>query len=255
MPPSKRTLLEARLGRRMQELGMSGFSQYCDHVLGGHSAEELVHMVDRVTTNKTDFFREPQHFDYLVKEALPVLAQQHGAGVDRELRVWSAACSTGEEPYTLAMVLDEALGPQGRFQILATDLSSRVLRHAAEAVYPEPAVQPVPLQLRRRYLMRSLADENLVKIRRGLRERVKLRQLNLLDRDYRISTPQDVVFCRNVFIYFERRLQAEILRHFARTMVGGGFLFLGHSETINGLDVPFDAVAPTVYRRRAGQGG
>jgi chemotaxis protein methyltransferase CheR len=255
MPPSKRTLLEARLGRRVHELGMSGFSQYCDHVLGGHSAGELVHMVDRVTTNKTDFFREPQHFDYLARAALPTLAEQHGAGVSRELRVWSAACSTGEEPYTLAMVLSEALGQAGRFQILATDLSSRVLRHAAEAVYPEALVQPVPLPLRRRYLVRSVADESLVRVRRTLRERVRLRQLNLLDQDYRIGTPQDVVFCRNVFIYFERRLQAEILRHFARTMVGGGFLFLGHSETINGLDVPFDAVAPTVYRRRAGQGG
>jgi chemotaxis protein methyltransferase CheR len=127
-----------------------------------------------------------------------------------------------------------------------------MLDRAKEAIYPEQTVHPVPLQLRRRYLVRSVADESLVRVRRELRDRVKLRKLNLLDQDYRISPPMDVIFCRNVFIYFERRLQAEVLRRFARAMVGGGFLFLGHSETINGLDVPFDVVAPTVYRRRAG---
>jgi len=251
MPPSKRTLLESRLGRRVHELGMSGFSEYCDHVLSGRSSEEIVEMVDRVTTNKTDFFREPHHFELLVRAVLPALGQHHGAGARRDLRAWSAGCATGEEPFTLAMVLSETLPQPPQFQILATDLSTRALRRARDGVYQEAAIEPIPLALRRKYLVRSTSDENLVRFRRALRDRIQFRQLNLLDRDYRIAPPVDVVFCRNVFIYFDRQLQEQILLRFARTMVSGGFLFLGHSETINGLNVPFDAIAPTVYRRRS----
>ncbi len=254
MPIAKKTLLESRLSGRVRELGMKGFSEYCDHVLGGHSAEELVHMVDKVTTNKTDFFREPQHFEVLVRQALPALAERHGAGDRRELRVWSAGCSTGEEPYTLAMVLSEvaAPGPKLRFQVLATDLSTRVLRHAQAALYQESQVQPVPLELRRKYLLRSMTDAEVVRVGPRLRSLVRFRQVNLLDHDYGIRPPVDVIFCRNVFIYFERKTQQDILRRFGQSLAPGGFLFLGHSETINGLDVPFDQVAPTVYRRRDG---
>jgi len=252
MPIAKKTLLESRLSGRVRELGMKGFSEYCDHVLGGLSSEELVHMVDKVTTNKTDFFREPQHFEALVRQALPALTELHGAGARRELRVWSAGCSTGEEPYTLAMVLSEVAtgGPPLRFQILATDLSTRVLRHAIAALYEEDQVQPIPLSLRRKYLLRSVSDENVVRVGPRLRRLVRFRQLNLLDDDYGIRPPVDVIFCRNVFIYFERKTQQEILCRFGRSLDQGGFLFLGHSETINGLDVPFEQVAPTVYRRR-----
>ena len=252
MPLAKKTLLESRLRARVLELGMAGFSEYCDHVLGGHSAEELVHMVDKVTTNKTNFFREAQHFEVLMRRALPELAQQHGVGVQRELRVWSAGCSTGEEPYTLAMVLSEvdARGPKLRFQVLATDLSTRVLQHAQAALYQEAQVQPIPLPLRRKYLLRSVADANVVRVVPRLRALVHFRRLNLLDRDYGVRPPVDVIFCRNVFIYFERKIQQEILCRFGQSMSPGGFLFLGHSETINGLDVPFEQVAPTVYRRR-----
>jgi chemotaxis protein methyltransferase CheR len=254
MPPAKKTLLESRLSRRVQDLGMSGFSEYCVHVLEGNDPEEIVQLLDRITTNKTDFFREAQHFELLVGRALPALAAQHGAGTLRELRLWSAGCSTGEEPYTLAMVLAEAAerSPGLRFQILATDLSTRVLRRAAAAVYPEALVQPIPLALRRKYLQRSVADPDQVRVASALRGRVRFGQLNLLDQDYRMGTSLDVIFCRNVFIYFERATQREILARFASCLVPGGFLFIGHSETINGLDLPFDAVVPTVYRRRAG---
>ena len=249
MPLAKKTMLESRLRVRVLELGMTTFSEYCDHVLGGNAADELVQMVDKVTTNKTDFFREPQHFEVLVRQALPALADRHGVGVRRELRAWSAGCSTGEEPYTLAMVLSE-VGPQLRFQLLATDLSSTVLRRAQAAVYQEAQVAPVPLPLRRKYLLRSATDSNVVRVAPSLRALVRFRRLNLLDRDYGIRPPMDVIFCRNVFIYFERKTQQEILCRFGQSLVPGGFLFLGHSETINGLDVPFEQVAPTVYRRR-----
>jgi chemotaxis protein methyltransferase CheR len=252
MPPTKKALLESRLAQRVRALALPSFSAYCDHVLSGRDRAELVQLVDRVTTNKTDFFREDRHFELLVREALPALAHAHGAGVDRELRLWSAGCSTGEEPYTLAMVLAEAAErtPSKRFEILATDLSSRVLHHAQEGIYAEALVQPIPLPLRRKYLQRSVADPGVVRVRRGLRERIHFRQLNLLDRDPGIAPRMDVVFCRNVLIYFDRQVQAEILGRLLRTLVDGGYLFLGHSESVTGLDLPIDQVAPTVYRKR-----
>ena len=249
LPPTKKVLLESRLRGLLPRLGLADFTAYCDRVLSGGSADELVQMVDKVTTNKTDFFREPQHFEVLVRTVLPALAAGHGGGVQRELRVWSAACSTGEEPYTLAMVLSEVeQSPKLRFRIVASDLSSRVLEHARAALYRDEQVGPVPLPLRRKYLLRSMADPALVRVGRPLRELVSFRRLNLLDRDYALGGPVDVVFCRNVFIYFERSTQREVLLRFARCLAPGGFLFLGHSETINGLDVPFEQVAPTVYR-------
>ncbi|MGC3999648.1 MAG: protein-glutamate O-methyltransferase [Anaeromyxobacter sp.] len=248
MPPAKRTLLEARLAKRVRALGLSGFTAYCDLVLGGGRTDELVELVDRVTTHKTDFFREPQHFEILVQTVLPELAARRAAGRDRELRVWSAACSTGEEPYTLAMVLAEQ--PGLRFRILATDLSEGVLRQAAEATYPEPLIAPIPLPLRRKYLMRSVADPEVVKVRRSLRATVGFQQLNLLAPSYAVGGRLDVIFCRNVFIYFDRPTQGEILRRFEAALGPGGYLFMGHSESINGQAGAFQAVAPTVYRVR-----
>lgn len=247
MPPEKRTLLEGRLARRVRAFGSGGFSRYCDEVLGGAAPDELVQMVDAVTTNKTDFFREPEHFEVLRRDVLPALAARHGAGTRRPLRLWSAGCSTGEEPYTLAMLLSEWGVP---FDVLATDLSTRVLRQAHAALYRDALTRPIPLPLRRRHLLRSAADRTVVRVRRALRERVRFTRLNLLDDDYAVSPAVDVIFCRNVFIYFERATQRQVLLRFARHLVPGGHLFLGHSETINGLDVPFDAVAPTVYRLR-----
>ena len=250
LPPAKKVLLESRLRGHLHELGLSDFRAYCDRVLSGGSTDELVQMVDKITTNKTDFFREPQHFEVLVRTVLPALAA-HGAGAQRELRVWSAACSTGEEPYTLAMVLSEVeQTPRLRFRIIGSDLSTRVLKHGRAALYRDEQVAPVPLALRRKYLLRSVTDTGLVRVGPALRGLVSFRRVNLLDRDYALGGPVDVVFCRNVFIYFERSTQRDILLRFAENLAPGGFLFLGHSETINGLDVPFDQIAPTVYRRR-----
>jgi chemotaxis protein methyltransferase CheR len=251
LPPAKRTLLESRLGRRVLELGMCNFTEYCDLVLGG-DGDELVQLLDRTTTNKTDFFREARHFELLVTSVLPALARG-GAGERRPIRVWSAGCSTGEEPYTLAMVLAaEAERRPLRFEILGTDLSTRALRRAEAATYSEDQIQPVPVVLRRRWLLRSVDDPQVVRVRRELRDLVQLRRLNLLDRDYRLGARVDVIFCRNVFIYFDRATQEAVLRRFARCLAPGGFLFLGHSETASGLDVPFDALAPAFYRRRDG---
>lgn len=251
MPPAKQVMLESRLRKRLRLLGLSTFTAYCDFVLGPGAEAEVGQMIDVVTTNKTDFFREPQHFEYLVKTALPTLMQAQGAGIRREFMTWSAGCSSGEEPYTLSMVLAEVSQrlPGFRYLILATDICTEVLEKARSAVYDEAKIEPVPAEMRKRYLLRSKnRDRALVRVCPELRSLVRFRRLNFLDEDFGLRERMDVIFCRNVFIYFDRETQEAILRRFCRNLVPGGYVFLGHSETINGLQVPLTQVAPTVYR-------
>lgn len=255
MPPSKKDLLEARLRKRLKALGLQTYREYCDFVLSDPGAnDEIVHMMDVVTTNKTDFFRGPDHFQYLVKSVLPEMISVKGAGINRDLMVWSAGCSTGEEPYTLAMVMNEfqsrAPGLQLRFTILATDLSTEVLAKAARAVYPEEKVDPVPIALKRKYLMRSKdRRKKLVRVVPELRRHVKFRRLNLLEDDFGMREPIHIVFFRNVMIYFNRTTQRTILTKMLTCLCPGGYIFIGHSETLNGLGLPLFQVAPTIYRK------
>jgi chemotaxis protein methyltransferase CheR len=255
LPSAKKTMLEGRLRKRLQRLGMESFSRYCDHLFSVDGAgEEVIHMIDVVTTNKTDFFREPVHFDYLVQTALPELIASRGIGAEKPLMLWSAGCSTGEEPYTLAVVLaefaDRFPGLGLSFSILATDISTAVLEKARKAVYGEDKVEAIPLSLRKKYLLRSKDRElKLHRIAPELRSFVKLRRLNLVEDDLDIREQMDVVFCRNVIIYFDRETQKRVLQGMCRHLCPGGYLFLGHSETLNGLGVPLVPVAPTVYRK------
>lgn len=256
MPPAKKVLLEARLRKRMNALGMGSYSAYCDYILGpGRHDDEIVHFIDVVTTNKTDFFREPEHFELLVQYALPTLMEANRAGVDRPLMVWSAGCSSGQEPYTLAMVLSEfaETRPGFRTMILATDISTDMLEMAKRAIYTEEQIDPVPMRLRRKYLLSSKErSRELVRMAPTLRQMVRFRRLNFLDGDFGMREPMDVIFCRNVFIYFQRDTQEAILNRFVRHLTPGGFIFLGHSESINGLNVPLVQVAPAVYRGISG---
>ncbi len=253
---SKRVMLEARLKRRARAVGAASLAAYCDFVQRPEGrAREWDSLVDAVTTHKTDFFREPAHFDYLADHAVPMLADTSGAGTRRPLQLWSAASSTGEEPYTLAMVLSECAAAMPRhdyrFHIEATDISTAVLETARRGVYPETAVEPVPLELRRRYLLRSKdRTKHLVRVSPQLRHQVTFRPLNLMDQDYHFDEPLDIVFCRNVMIYFTRPKQQTILQHIVSHLRVGGYLMMGHSESLNGLDLPLEQVTPTVYRRR-----
>jgi len=251
LPPAKKIMLESRVRKRIRALGLCGYAEYCDHVLGPGQAEETVHLIDAVTTNKTDFFREPQHFQYLVERALPTLMHEYGAGQSRPCMVWSAGCSSGEEPYTLAMVLAEFAERHRPFSsmVLGTDICTEVLEHAKRAIYTEASIAPVPPDLLPKYVLRSKdRSRGLVRIAPSIRSRVRFRRLNFLDGDFAVREPIDAIFCRNVFIYFDRRTQEQILNRFLKHLMPGGFVFLGHSETINGLDVPLVQVAPTVYR-------
>jgi len=253
LPYAKKSMLEGRLRKRLRALSFDSFEDYCKYLFSPKGTEtEYVHMIDVVTTNKTDFFREPAHFEYLSIKAIPELLSKGLAGARRGLNVWSAACSTGEEPYTLAMVLSEfAERCAGfRFSILATDISTHVLQKANSATYDSDRVDPIPMTLRRKYLLRSKNKEKgLVRIAPELRELVRFQRLNLMDEDYGIREPMGIVFCRNVLIYFDRETQERILNRLARQLVSGGFLFVGHSESLLGLDLPLVQSVPTVYRK------
>jgi chemotaxis protein methyltransferase CheR len=252
VPPAKRILLESRLRKRLRALGLSKFRDYTDQVFGPNRDEsEIVHLIDAITTNKTDFFREPHHFDYLVRTAVPQLIEHGEIGSTRALRVWSAASSTGEEPYTLAMVLSEFAEKRPiNWTVIGTDISTAVLDRAKRAIYSESSAEPIPPILKYKYLLRSRdRQKGLVRVIPGLRQKVTLQRLNLLSRHYDIPRPIDVIFCRNVFIYFNRKTQQEILLRFVDLLQPRGFVFLGHSETINGLTVPLVQIAPTVYQK------
>ena len=263
--PGKRVTLEARLRKRLRALSLDSFVEYSSRVLGPSALpEEIVRMIDEVTTNKTDFFREPAHFDFLLREVLPVMNDAGvgtGVGQQPELVVWSAACSTGEEVYTLAMVLADASekGPRLRFSILGTDLSTEVLEVARRAVYDEKLVEPVPALMRRRYLLQSCNPESrLVRIVPDLRARARFVNLNLLS-PFTMRGAPHVIFCRNVLIYFDRRTQKRVLDRLCRLLAPGGYLFLGHSDSITGLELPLGQRVPSVYRKPLGaparQGG
>lgn len=253
MPPAKKTMLEARLQKRLRALSFNSFSDYCEYLFSSEGLRnELIMMVDLVTTNKTDFFREPDHFVYLVNSVLPEWMAKTGGR--RPFNVWSAGCSTGEEPYTLSMVLTEASASMDGFsyQIMATDISTRVLEKARKAVYDEDRIDPIPMLLRRKYLLRSKDRSNpLVRIVPELRSKVRFSRLNFMDGDFGFREQLDVIFCRNVIIYFDRKTQETLLNKFYGHLRPGGWIFMGHSETLNGLDVPLVQVHPTVYRKLA----
>ncbi|MFZ2448099.1 MAG: protein-glutamate O-methyltransferase [Syntrophobacteraceae bacterium] len=255
IPPSKKQMLEGRLRKRLRALGIDSFERYLSYLFGpeGARTSEYVHLIDEVTTNKTDFFREKSHFDLLTQSVLPDLGERFDLGVRTRLNVWSAGCSTGEEPYTLAMVLSEyALAvPNFKFSVLATDISMKVLEKAVKGIYESDRAEAIPMPLRKRYLLRSKdRGGNLVRIAPELRSRVSFMRLNFLEDSFHGAQRMGVIFCRNVLIYFDRPTQEMVLRKLCGRLTDGGYLFTGHSETLHSMDLPLDQVASTVYRKR-----
>lgn len=249
MPLSKKTMLEGRLRRRQRALGFDTLDAYCRHVLSDDNlAQEGMHLINAVTTNKTDFFREPNHFDFLREVALP----QFEADYLRTFRAWSVACSTGPEPYSIAMVLDDFTSTRRGFSysVLASDLDTEVLEIARLGIYPADLAEPVPAPLRRKYLMGSRDPaRHEVRVVPDLRRAIAFARLNLMDDCYPVGAPMHLIFCRNVLIYFDKPTQHRVVAKLVETLAPGGFLFLGHSESIAGLDLPLVPVANTVFQR------
>jgi chemotaxis protein methyltransferase CheR len=244
LPATKKQMVEGRLRKRAHALGLD-LTAYCERLLDGAvPATEFQHVVDAITTNKTDFFREPDHFEYLAGRAVPQVMKK-APGL---LKVWSAACSTGAETYTLAMVLADLAGrDRFRFAILGTDICTTVLAAAERAVYDMDVVHPIPQGLQRRYLLRGRrADE--VRIVPELRRLVRFAHLNLMDGNYPVDRDVDIIFLRNVLIYFDKPTQMAVLRKLIGHLRPGGFLFLGHSESMVGTEMGLEEVGPAIFR-------
>ncbi len=254
MPEVKKTLLQGRIHKRMRKVGIPTFEEYYEYVFSEEGRKkELTHMVDSVTTNKTDFFREPKHFEYLVQSAIPYIMNCNGRFSRSHIKLWSAGCSSGQEPYTLAMVLsDFARQHQGiQFSVLATDISTKVLNSAMLGIYDESDMITVPAPMRKRYMMRS-KDKSSTKVRitPELRAKVMFRQLNFMHEDYCIGDPVDIIFFRNVLIYFSRQTQERVINRLCAYLKSDGYFFAGHSETLSGLKVPLIQTGPTIYKRK-----
>lgn len=253
LPPIKKTMLSARLQKRLRRLNMASYSAYFEYVQSPEGqVNELFHMIDAVSTNKTDFFREPQHFEVMNQKVLPeFLARHHKYPQARPLHVWSAGCSTGQEPYTLAMVLQEFCekNPQLDYEILATDICTQALEAAAEAIYADEVVAPVPAHLRHKYLMKGKGRHSgFHRVVPELRNKVRLERLNFMDRDFGINKKMDIIFCRNVIIYFDRPTQQTLFEKFYRQFAPGGFLFTGHSESLEGITDRMERIDSAVYK-------
>jgi chemotaxis protein methyltransferase CheR len=240
----KEDLVSARLRKKMRELSLVSFSDYFKLVEADRSGETLIGLIDALATNHTSFFREPAHFDFLRSRALPEL---QGRG---RFNVWSAACSSGEEPYSIALALLDALGAQAGRQarILATDISTKVLKLAAAGVYPAERIAALDPKLQRSYFLRGeRQSEGLFKLRPEVREMVEFRRLNLVE-----PLPSlglfSLIFCRNVMIYFDAATQETLVNRLAACLEPGGYLFVGHAESLTGIRHPLEYVQPAVYR-------
>jgi chemotaxis protein methyltransferase CheR len=248
MPSGKNTMLEGRLRRRMRATGIEDVNDYCNFLFDQGGLEtELVHLINAVTTNKTDFFREPYHFEFMANQALPTL-YNNGR---RRFKAWSAACSNGAEPYTIAMVLDEFCEDRRDtdYSILGTDLSTEVIEQAVAGIYQTPMIEPVSMVRRKKFLMRSTRGDK-VRIVPKLRAKNRFARLNLMDESYPVDRDMDMIFCRNILIYFDKAGQEAVLKRLCSHLRHGGYLFMGHSESITGFDLPVEQIASTVFRRR-----
>lgn len=253
MSENKIPMLQSRLQRRLRVLGLHSIEDYKHYLFDSPQAEtELADFIDAVTTNKTDFFREPHHFHFLSHSALPALDPDPSR--PWHCKLWCAGCSTGEEPYTLTMVLSEYAEARRNFNysLLATDISTRVLHSAREAIYEEERIAPVSEELRRKYLLRSRQPGcNLVRIVPALRNHVRFHRLNFMDESYRIADTFDAIFFRNVMIYFDKATQEAVINKLCQQLRPGGYLFIGHSESLMGLNVPVRMVGSAIYQKSA----
>lgn len=251
MPEAKRIMIQSRLIGRLKALGFNNFSDYIDFAFNkDKTGNEIILLTDALTTNKTEFFRENDHFQYLSNEVLPDIARR---GI-KTPAIWSAGCSSGEEIYTISIVIREFMrahrGVFSNYRLLATDISTKVLDKAVNAVYDEASISAIPYEQKKLYFLKSTDRTSpKVRIKPELRSCVSFRRLNLMDPSYNVRETFQVIFCRNVLIYFDKPTQEAIISKLIRHLEPDGFLFLGHSETILSMDLPLKTVAPTVYRK------
>lgn len=245
----KKELLHARLGKRLRACNITSYDKYYDFLVRDPDGTELTQFINRISTNFTSFFRELNHFKVLEQTILPQLARR--GGERSPLQLWSAACSSGEEPYTLAMVLEEYFQryPGRGYRVLATDISTKVLDQARRGVYAADRIDKVPEQFLRRYFQRGVGKSTgFFRVKATLRERITFRFFNLMEH-FSWQEEMDVIFCRNVMIYFDRQTQQQLVQKFYNALVPGGFLVIGHSESISSLSHQFRQVEATIFQK------
>jgi chemotaxis protein methyltransferase CheR len=241
--PDKRELVTARLGKRLRATNTTTLADYCRLLQSPAADDELANLIDVISTNHTFFFREQAHFDFLRNRAVPELS---GAG---RFLVWSAAASSGEEAYSIAMTLSECL-PQVPWHIEGTDISHRIIARAAAGIYRDEAVERLPKNVMRTHFQKGFGpQEGNYRVKPALRDRVTFRQLNLLEGEPPFREPFQVIFCRNVMIYFDRPTQEELVARLTRRLVPGGYLFVGHAESLTNIRHALKPVQPAVYQR------
>jgi chemotaxis protein methyltransferase CheR len=247
----KRELVRARLAKRLRQGNFSTFAEYIKHVLDDQTGREFSVLVDSLSTNLTKFFREDQHFEYMSNKLLPGIVSAKQARGQFRIRAWSAGCSSGEEPYSIAITLLEAIQGKGRWDVklLATDVSTRILERAKRGIYDRQRIEPIPLPLRSRYLkQRREGREEVYEVGPALRNVVIFRYLNLM-KEWPIKGPLDFIFCRNVMIYFDKPTQQRLVNRYYDLLGPGGVLFTGHSESLTGIEHAFQYVQPTIYSK------
>jgi chemotaxis protein methyltransferase CheR len=257
--PHKRALLQARLGSRLRALGLATFGDYRRVLIAqGPAGEEFISFVNAVTTTKTSFYREARHCAYLAEQWMPQILGKAAADGQRMIRIWSAACSTGEEPYTIALTLTDALNGATSWdvRILASDVNTDVLERAAAGIYDLEDVGPVPRAVLGRHFLRGNgASTGLVRVRPALRDLVTFRRINLVEEAWPIRTRFDVIFCRNVLIYFDRPTQQRVLGRLLGFLKDGGILILGHSEGVHGTVGGLRHIGGTIYQKEIDHAG
>jgi len=229
MSHSKEDMLYGRISRRVRKMGMQTFSQYIDYLEDNPDGEEIGLFVNAITTNLTAFFREEHHFDYLKKTLLPELMEHHK--IDHRIRIWSAGCSSGEEPYSIAMTVAETMPTGWDVKILATDLDTDMVAHAASGVYEKKRVEGISDGRVRRWFSQNRNQPDMVKVKTTLQDMITFKQLNLMH-DWPMHGPIDMVFCRNVIIYFDAPTKRKLMSRYADLLAPHGRLFLGHSESL-----------------------
>jgi len=247
----KKELVKARLGKILRHRDFRSFSQYYDYVLNDKSGHELILLLDSISTNLTYFFRESQHFDFLRTKALPEIMNSKVSLEDNNLRVWSAGCSSGEEAYSIAIAISEILHNRAKWQIkiLATDLSTKVLATANTGIYEKKKIDSVPHELRRRYFQKGDNRwKGYFRVKQEVRKKISFERLNFMEEFY-FNVPFDVIFCRNVMIYFDNPTKEALIGKFFQNLSNGGYLFAGHAESLTGLKHPFKYIQPSVYQR------
>lgn len=247
----KRSLVVSRLQSVLRAKGYKSFSEYCKYLKDDESGRAVEELVNRISTNHTFFYREKAHFDFFVNRALPEAMAAAKRSGDNDLRIWSAACSTGEEPYTLAMLMHETLGrnySSWNGGVLATDISGSALEIAKRGIYPEERLNLLPKDYLRKYFVSS--GPNMCSVNERIKKEVTFRRFNLMNKSFPFKKGFHVIFCRNVMIYFDQTTRDELVARLFQYTMPGGYLFVGHSESLGRERCPYSYIQPAVYQKQ-----